>query len=64
MNTHLWSLNKDGSTKSHNRARQCKCCRNYPKGGCMLPFRKQRKVRWLKQLESKPLLFSSLIRFY
>ena len=55
-----WYENKDGSTKTHNRAWTCEICREYPKGGCALPFRKARKVRWLAALDKKPVLFGSL----
>lgn len=55
-----WYENKDGSTKTHNRARTCEQCRENPKCGCALPFRKARKVRWLAALDKKPVLFRSL----
>ena len=55
-----WYENKDGSTKTHNRARTCEQCRENQKCGCALPFRKARKVRWLAALDKKPVLFRSL----
>ena len=54
---HHWYINKDGSPKTHRRPRTCEVCRENPKGGCCLPFRATRKVRWLKALESKPRFF-------
>lgn len=57
---HLWYVNPDGSPKSYRRPRTCESCRDHPKGGCMLPVRKQRKVRWLAALESKPMFFNGL----
>lgn len=56
-----WYENTNGSTKTHNRARTCESCRENPKCGCALPFRKQRKVRWIAALDRKPLLFGSLL---
>lgn len=55
-----WYENKDGSTKTHNRVRTCGQCRENPRCGCALPFRKARKVRWFAALDKKPVLFRSL----
>ncbi len=56
-----WYGNKNGTPKTHRRPRTCKHCVDHPKGGCLLPFRKTRKTRWLKKLEGKPLIFGSLM---
>ena len=55
-----WYENNDGSTKTHRRPTTCEHCREHPKGGCALPFRKTRKVRWLSALDKKPMFFGSL----
>ena len=55
-----WYEDKNGHPKSHRKSHTCKDCRDNPTGGCILPFRKQRKVRWLKQLDKKPMFFGSL----
>ena len=51
---HHWYTNADGSSKTHRRPRTCEHCREYPKGGCVLPFRKQRKVRFFAKMDNKP----------
>lgn len=51
---HHWYINKrDGSPKSHRRPRTCDCCRDNPKGGCLLPFRRLRPVRKIAQWDRK-----------
>jgi hypothetical protein len=51
---HNWYSRENGEPKTHHRAHTCEQCREYPKGGCALPFRKQLKVRWLAALDKKP----------
>ena len=53
-------LDKNGMPKSHRR-RGCKECLEFPKGGCMLPFRKLRQVRRWKAMQDKPILFKSRV---
>lgn len=61
MNRHLWYLDYfSGAPKTYRRPRTCEECRRHPKGGCLLPVRKQRKVRWFKHLEDKPMLWTSV----
>ena len=57
---HNWYTNPDWSPKTHRRPRTCKSCREHPKGGCALPFRKTRKVRWLAALDKKPHFFGGV----
>lgn len=55
-----WYEAADGTPKSHRRPRTCEDCRNHPKGGCLLPFRRSRKVRLFAAIERKPQFFTSL----
>ena len=55
-----WYENADGMPKTHHRPRTCEQCRERPKGGCALPFRKLRKVRWLAAMDKKPHFFMGL----
>jgi len=58
----LWYINAEGMPKSHRRPRICASCREHPKGGCSLPFRKAKRVRWLAAQEKKPYFFRGVRR--
>lgn len=55
-----WYEGKNGAPKGHRNPHSCKYCRENPKGACPLPFRKSRRVRWLKKMETKPAFFLGL----
>jgi hypothetical protein len=56
VSNHNWYTNKEGTPKTHSRASTCPACRKSGgKGGCMLPFRKSSKKRFLARLENRPL---------